>query len=374
METLYRKYRPQRWSELVGQNHVRLVLEGELSRGRLAHAFLFAGPRGVGKTTIARILAKAVNCLARAGGSEPCNHCEACQEISSGRSMDVMEIDAASHTGVDHVREHIINNARFAPTRWAYKVFIIDEAHMLSASAFNALLKTLEEPPAHALFILATTELHKVPATIVSRCQRFDFKPLNLEELIALMKSTVQAEKIKVALPVFEAVARAALGSPRDALTLLAQVLALGGKEITLEQASLVLPESHRAEARELIGFLAGENVRAAVDQIGKLTNEGVELETFTKELIEILREILLEKLAGRSVFLSDFSAETREAVGRWDLVEVSRAIRSFETARVALGRVEIVELPLELAAVELCLVRAHQGIEVIEDLSPIHQ
>src|SRR3989344_7401849 len=166
--TLYRKYRPQTFAELVGQNHIKLTLESELSNGTLAHAYLFSGPRGLGKTTTARLLAKAVNCLNRMSTeSEPCNHCASCEETMNGRTLDVIEIDAASHTGVDNVRENIIEHSRFAPTSRKYKVFIIDEVHMLSTSAFNALLKTLEEPPAHVLFVLATTELRKVPQTII---------------------------------------------------------------------------------------------------------------------------------------------------------------------------------------------------------------
>src|SRR3989338_7584274 len=170
---LYRKYRPQKFADLVDQNHIKITLENEIKQGRIAHAYLFTGPRGIGKTTTARLLAKAINWEQRtARQSEPCNECFACQNISEGSALDVIEIDAASHTGVDNVRENIIESVRFSPTRLKYKVFIIDEVHMLSISAFNALLKTLEEPPEHVVFVLATTEVHKVPETIMSRCQR----------------------------------------------------------------------------------------------------------------------------------------------------------------------------------------------------------
>src|SRR3989339_1919745 len=189
MSTLYRKYRPQKFSELIGQNHIKITLQHELERGEIGHAYLFCGPRGLGKTTTARLFAKAVNCVNRKDGeSEPCNKCNSCTSIMTGNSVDMIEIDAASHTSVDNVRENIIENARFTPTSSKYKVFIIDEVHMLSISAFNALLKTLEEPPAHAIFILCTTELHKVPETIVSRCQHFDFKKVAPAEAIKRLK------------------------------------------------------------------------------------------------------------------------------------------------------------------------------------------
>ena len=185
-QALYRKYRPVRFSDLVGQNHIRITLQNELEQDRVAHAYLFSGPRGVGKTTTARLLAKAVNCKDRKD-SEACEKCDFCKEISQGKSLDVIEIDAASHTGVDNVRENIIENSRFTPQRLKYKVFIIDEVHMLSLSAFNALLKTLEEPPEHVIFILATTEIHRVPETIISRCQRFDFKRVSVDDLVKRM-------------------------------------------------------------------------------------------------------------------------------------------------------------------------------------------
>ncbi|PJB19346.1 DNA polymerase III, subunit gamma and tau, partial [Candidatus Falkowbacteria bacterium CG_4_9_14_3_um_filter_36_9] len=184
MATLYRKYRPQNFKEVVGQNHIKLTLEQEVESGKIAHAYIFCGPRAVGKTTLARVLAKAVNCeRIKAGEHEPCNKCSSCQDITIGRNMDIMEIDAASHTGVDNVRENIIASTRIFPSRSKYKVFIIDEVHMLSLSAFNALLKIIEEPPAYVLFILCTTEIHKVPTTIISRCQRFDFKRISLSDM-----------------------------------------------------------------------------------------------------------------------------------------------------------------------------------------------
>src|SRR3989338_6295647 len=182
---LHTKHRPDTWSAMIGQTTVKIILESEIANGMIAHAYLLCGPRGVGKTTVARLLAKTVNCTGRAAGtSEPCQECFNCRAFRSGNALDVVEIDAASHTGVDNVREHIIENIRFSPHSSKYKVFIIDEVHMLSNNAFAALLKTLEEPPAHVIFILATTEMHKVPATILSRCQIFQFKKLTTDEIV----------------------------------------------------------------------------------------------------------------------------------------------------------------------------------------------
>ncbi len=193
-QAIYIKYRPALFEDLVGQNHIKVTLQNEIENNRIAHAYLFSGPRGVGKTTTARLLAKAINCEDKKT-TEACDKCSFCKEINAKRSMDVIEIDAASHTGVDNVRENIIENSRFTPQHLKYKVFIIDEVHMLSLSAFNALLKTLEEPPEHVIFILATTEIHRVPETIISRCQRFDFKRVNIDDLISRLKYIAGKEK-----------------------------------------------------------------------------------------------------------------------------------------------------------------------------------
>ncbi|TFG35406.1 MAG: DNA polymerase III subunit gamma/tau, partial [Parcubacteria group bacterium] len=222
---LYRKYRPQTFGEIIGQEHVVKTLSNALASGKVSHAYLFSGPRGSGKTTIARVMAKSLNCSDRkAGDFEPCNKCSSCLEIGEGRSMDLIEIDAASHRGIEEMKE-LINGIQFSPSKSNYKVFIIDECHQLSKEAANALLKTLEEPPGHAVFILATTELHKMISTILSRCQRFDFRKLTVAEIVRRLEILIGNEKARIEKPALELIAINASGSIRDAESLLGQVL-----------------------------------------------------------------------------------------------------------------------------------------------------
>jgi DNA polymerase-3 subunit gamma/tau len=228
---LYRKYRPKRFAEIVGQEHVVRTLTNAIASGMVSHAYLFAGPRGCGKTTIARLLAKAVNCKNRKEGeAEPCNQCDSCLEINQGNAMDLIEIDAASNRGIDEIRD-LRDGIRFVPTKSKYKVFIIDESHQLTREAANALLKTLEEPPSHAIFVLATTEVHKMIPTIVSRCQRFDFRRLKVPEIIGRLETILEKEKINFEKEALNLIALAASGSIRDAESLLDEVVSFSGKE-----------------------------------------------------------------------------------------------------------------------------------------------
>ncbi|MDD5032142.1 MAG: DNA polymerase III subunit gamma/tau [Patescibacteria group bacterium] len=362
MATLYRKYRPQNFAEVVGQNHIKVTLENEIQSGRIAHAYLFCGPRAVGKTTVARVVAKAVNCLKRKEGEgEPCNKCEICEEITAGRSLDIMEIDAASHTGVDNVRENIIISVRTAPSRCKYKIFIIDEVHMLSISAFNALLKIMEEPPANVIFILCTTEIHKVPTTIISRCQRFDFRRIGVNDVVKKLNYIVSKEGIKIDKKILESIARKSEGYMRDAEGLLGQIVSIGGREITQEEADLVIPRSDLDEIINLIGYLIKKDAAGAVRLANKLVDEGVNLTAFTSDLIEVLRKIMLDKISAGNLALEfgeTLEIKINEVSRELTLEQLTAFIERFIKVRNELKDSFIAQLPMELAITELCLVK----------------
>ena len=295
-QVLARKYRPQGFEELVGQNAVSQTLANALTAKRVHHAYLFTGPRGCGKTTTARILAKALNCV-KGPTPTPCDECSSCREIALSSSLDVLEMDAASHTGVDDVREVIIETVALAPTRDRYKVFIIDEAHMLSNSAFNALLKTIEEPPPHVVFILATTEVHKVPATIASRCQRFKFRPVEPVALAAHLAGIAKKEKVSIDAEALDLLARAAEGSLRDAVSLLDQCRSAADGKVTVESV------------REMFGFvpqdlllgvaqaLLARDAKALAGWLKKIYEEGVEPAQLLKDLRAAVEGAYLLKL-----------------------------------------------------------------------------
>ncbi|KKU71755.1 MAG: polymerase III, subunit gamma and tau protein [Parcubacteria group bacterium GW2011_GWA2_47_26] len=379
---LYRKYRPQTFKEITDQNHVKIILEQEVLQGRVAHAYLFSGPRGVGKTSLARILAKAVNCFRRQRtedkgriGGEPCNACEACAEITAGRSLDVIEIDAASYTGVDTVRETIIETAKFAPSRLKSKIFIIDEVHMLSTSAWNALLKIMEEPPAHVIFILATTEVHKVPATILSRCQRFDFHRIRPQDLVERLKFIASQEKIRVATPVLQTVARLSEGCVRDAESILEQLLSLGEKEITEDVASVVLPRSSTPAVLDFMEVIWLGNVKRGLELISRYLEDGFDLGQFTGDLLELLRKVLIIKTGGVEAIAPTVDGPTLERLQKFaDQASTERVlfvIEMFVRARQGLKGAIIPQLPLELAVVEIGGVGGHDARSVSATLLP---
>lgn len=363
MSTLYRDYRPSNFAQVFGQNHVKIALENEIISNKLAHAYLFCGPRAVGKTTLARVLAKAINCTNRKKEeSEPCNTCNSCLSISNGSNLDVIEIDAASNTGVDNVRENIIASVRVVSGRIKYRVFIIDEVHMLSISAWNALLKTLEEPPKNVIFILCTTEIHKVPATIISRCERYDFKRISIPDIVSKLQNIVSQEKIDIDNEVLEAIARQSGGHLRDAESLLGQVLSLGEGKITWDQAELIIPRHHQNEAIDLFEFISKKDVSRAVKLINTIVDNGLNLKSFIGEGITILRKMLLNKAnpglaESLGLDLGD-SLEIRVSAlaSELKIEQITSYLESFLDVYNNSTSSFIVQLPLEIKVVKLCL------------------
>ncbi len=293
MANLSRAYRPSLFSEIAGQDRITEILRKEVEQNKLGHAYLFSGPRGVGKTTAARIFAKAVNCLDLKAG-EPCLKCAACTSIHDQTAIDIIEMDAASHTSVENIRESVIEHIRFVPAVLKYKVYIIDEAHMLSTQAWNALLKTIEEPPAYALFIFATTEKHKVPATIVSRCQRFDFTRIAQAELVKRLTEIAKKEGADVQADVLNAIASRSDGCLRDAESLLGQLLGLGEKKINMDLASLIMTPSQLPIAAELLSLTAEHDVKGILGKLEALESEGISFLPLFDDLIASLRKLML--------------------------------------------------------------------------------
>jgi DNA polymerase-3 subunit gamma/tau len=355
---IYRKYRPQKFSEVVGQNHVVQTLTSAINSGKTSHAYLFAGPRGTGKTTLARLLAKAINC--DSSGYEPCNKCSSCVEFTGGQALDLIEIDAASNRGIDEIRE-LRDGIRFTPTRSKYKVFIIDEAHMLTKEAFNALLKTLEEPPAHAFFILATTEVHKILPTILSRTQRFDFKKLSLAEIVSRLKIIIKKEKIKAEKGALELIAINADGSIRDAESMLGQVItyASSDKQITAEEARQVLGIVDINLVMKFTDILAEKNVSKALTFINKLLDEGHDLVQFINSLTNYFRKLLFVKvdknlasLVGEELTKEQLNVILKQAE-LFSLENLSKIIQLFIDANREIKYSSLPQIQLELAVVE---------------------
>lgn len=287
-QTLYRKYRPQLFADVVEQTHIVTILRQQLKDGSFSHAYLFSGPRGTGKTTLARIVAKRLNCLQPVEG-EPCNLCESCLAINENRSLDFIEIDAASNRGINEIRE-LKENVKTGTSGSNYKVFVIDEVHMLTNEAFNALLKTLEEPPQHAVFVLATTELHKIPDTIISRCQQFRFGRVSLGSVLDLLKKVCQLEKVSIEDSVLKLVARRSGGYVRDALSLLSQLVTLANDKITEERASLILSQSSWQRVSDFILALLKQDGVGAMRVINLSAQEGLDLEIFVVDALEFTR------------------------------------------------------------------------------------
>ena len=332
-QALYRKWRPQTFEDVYGQEHITSILKSEVENEKISHAYLFCGPRGTGKTTCAKIIAKAVNCEDPKNGN-PCGVCAACRAIDAGLTTDVVEMDAASNNGVDNIRE-LRDGVVYTPAELKYRVYIIDEVHMLSISAFNALLKTLEEPPKYVIFILATTELHKIPATVLSRCQRFDFRRVAPAALIDRMKTVCAGEGIDADDGALSLIARLSQGSFRDALNML-EFCSGESKTITAESAGRLLGSSSMQTLSELSAAIAGGDVARALDTVNEIYLSSRDITVFWRELISFLRDVLIAIVTKGSVCESDACREAAELFAPARLVEI---IETFTSAEADMAR-----------------------------------
>ncbi len=354
---LARKYRPQDFEALVGQAHITELLRKSIESGRIAHAFLFCGPRGIGKTSCARILAKSLNCQ-NGPTLKPCGECSACLEIANGNSFDVIEIDGASNRGIDEIRT-LRENVKFAPSYGRYKIYIVDEVHMLTSDAFNALLKTLEEPPEHVKFIFATTEVHKVPATILSRCQRFDFKRIQVETIMGNLKSICVKENLKANEEALFAIAKAAQGSMRDGLSILDQLSALSDKGIDAADVFSMLGMVELEFLFDLTDALIARNCLKALDIFNQVIERGKDIKQLGKDLTEHFRHMMIVKVGGVSLNgLIDYPAGVKQRLAaqaeKITIAGILKAIELFIEAQETAKIMETLRMPLEIAFAKL--------------------
>ena len=351
----YRKYRPQTFTEVINQKNTIKTLANALKQVQISHAYLFAGPRSTGKTSVARLLAKALNCQNRKENNfEPCNQCESCKEINEGRFLDLIEIDAASNRGIDDIRA-LRENVRFTPIKSQYKVFIIDEAHQLTKEAFNALLKTLEEPPPYIVFILATTEPEKLPATILSRVERYDFKKLTLEDTIGRLKYICEQEKIKFEEEALRLIALYSEGDLRDAESLLGQISLVTNQNITKEAVEGLVGAINLEKIKRFIDILNKKDKVKAIEFINKIYDDGFNLEIFNKEVVNYLRKLLLLKISPSLGEVLEKEATEEEMTTlfkqaqNWETVSLERLLRKLVEVQWQLKNSPVPTLPLEL-------------------------
>ena len=368
---LYRKFRPTTFGDVKGQDHIVTTLQNQIKAGRVGHAFLFTGTRGTGKTTSAQILAKAVNCEAPVNGN-PCGECSMCRSIAAGTSMNVIEIDAASNNGVDNIRE-IIEEVRYSPTEGKYKVYIIDEVHMLSAGAFNALLKTLEEPPSYVIFILATTEVHKIPITILSRCQRYDFRRITVEEISGRLRELTTAENLAVEDRALRYVATAADGSMRDAISLLDQCVAFYlGETLTYDKVLEVLGTVDVAVFGRLMAHIRTGNVTECLRLLDEIVARGRELTQFTVDFTWYLRNLLLakasEELMDTMEIPTDYREEFLKEVHANEADRLVRFIRIFSDLTNQIRYASQKRVLVEVALIKLCKPQMEQAQDALID------
>ena len=358
---LYRKYRPRTFNEVIGQDHIVKTLINQIKLDKISHAYLFCGSRGTGKTSTAKIFAKAINCVNSKDGS-PCLECDVCKSLD-GTNIDVLEIDAASNNGVDEIRD-LREKVKYPPVVGKYKVYIIDEVHMLSTSAFNALLKTLEEPPAHTVFVLATTEVHKLPATILSRCLRFDFKLVSLEELSSLLKKVLDSEKVKYDEQAINIIARAGEGSVRDTLSIADRCVSFAGDELTYQKVLAVLGVSEREVLIKITDHILSKNVGEALVELDSVLSQGKSPLVFSNDLISYFRDLLLVYT------LSDKSREI--VVVKDDIFEKMKAQATKENYGAMVKAIEVLsEIEQELRySVQPRIVLETAIIKVITDAS----
>ncbi len=353
-QALYRKWRPLLWDEVVGQGHIVQTLTNAVRADRVGHAYLFAGPRGTGKTTIARLIAKAVNCLNDDPAKRPCNECDYCKAVNENRFLDLIEIDAASNTSVDDVRD-LRDKINFAPSQGKYKIYIIDEVHMLSTAAFNALLKTLEEPPPHAIFVLATTEIHKIPATVLSRCQRHEFRRVPVDEIVGQLKHIAKKEKIKVDEDALMLIARQSAGGMRDAISLLDQLSSTGDK-IDLALTQTVLGTATSQTVLDLIASISDGQPAPAMDAIHNALDAGADPRSLARQIVEYLRGLMLIQMGNddQVEVTNDVKKVMAQHARAFSARDVLRMMKAFNSAAVDTRGGWQPSLSLELAVAEV--------------------